>query len=368
MSGHIYGTKPAYIAVIPSQVHVAANTVHWDLFNADAALVVRVLSIRQLPNVTTAVTGVNFDWLLERTTAAGTGGSTITPWLPNTAGTALDADITCRSAVRGRDAIDRPVRLYDRSEETSAATIDLANKGGLELVPALLQAPPVGTGHGIHLNQISGLRCVQVEQRCRKHRVDHRIHSRIADVPATPISRGWSERSRRSTPLRHSRSIPPTSCGRVSSLPAALALPPSNGSAAECRHLDRHHDQLSRRQGGCSRKASPTMTTFQRSSLALARTSPTTMPELRTARPRCRGRLRCRQRDRVRPSVPGRWHGRRRRRRHRAFGSSRMTARFSIPTRRPRRSSSTGPSSPTPSRRVWRHSHSNMRGCSLPHR
>src|SRR5678815_7371 len=74
ISGHIVGSKPIYVAMIPSQVHVAvANTVHWDLFNADATLVCRVLSIRQIPNITTAVTGIVFDWLLERTTAVGTG-------------------------------------------------------------------------------------------------------------------------------------------------------------------------------------------------------------------------------------------------------------------------------------------------------
>src|SRR5688500_6497 len=97
-SGHILGTKPSYLYNIPSQVHVnTANTVHWDMFNADATLVVRVLSIRQLPNITTAVTGIVFDWLLERTTAVGTGGSALTAWEADTAGTDLDADITARS-------------------------------------------------------------------------------------------------------------------------------------------------------------------------------------------------------------------------------------------------------------------------------
>ena len=91
------------------------------------------------------------------------GGSTITPWLPNTAGTALDADITCRSKPSGGATQSTDLFAFTiGSEETSAATIDLANKGGLELVPALLQAPPVGTGHGIQLNQNQGLRCVQV--------------------------------------------------------------------------------------------------------------------------------------------------------------------------------------------------------------
>lgn len=160
--GHIIGTKPIYGALIPSQVHVAvANTVHWDLFNADAALVVRVLSIRQIPNITTAVTGVVFDWLLERTTAVGTGGTTITPWLADTTDTALDADITCRSKPTGGATAGTDIFSYSlSSEETNAATIQIASQGGLELIHPLLL--PVNHGRGLVLRQNQGLRCVQI--------------------------------------------------------------------------------------------------------------------------------------------------------------------------------------------------------------
>src|SRR3972149_3794900 len=71
--GHVLGSKDTYFYSIASQVHVAAaNTIQWDLFNADPALLVRVVSIAQLPNITTAVTGIVFDWSLIRTTAVGT--------------------------------------------------------------------------------------------------------------------------------------------------------------------------------------------------------------------------------------------------------------------------------------------------------
>lgn len=161
-SGHIWGTKPIYAALIPSQVHVAAaNTVHWDLFNADAALIVRALSILQIPNITTAVTGVVFDWLLERTTSAGTGGTVITPWLADTSDTALDVDITCRSKPTGGAAESTNLRNYSlSSEETNAATIQVASLGGLELVPEPLRA--INGGKGLVLLQNQGLRCVQV--------------------------------------------------------------------------------------------------------------------------------------------------------------------------------------------------------------
>jgi hypothetical protein len=160
--GHLWGSKAQFVAMIPSQVHVSvANTVHWDLFNADAAVVIRVISILQIPNVTTAVTGVVFDWLLERTTAVGTGGTAITPWAADTGDTALDADITCRSKPTGGATQSTDLRNYSiSSEETTAATIHLASIGGLELVPASLW--PVNLGKGIVLRQNQGLRCVQV--------------------------------------------------------------------------------------------------------------------------------------------------------------------------------------------------------------
>lgn len=161
-SGHIWGSKDSYSVNIPSQVHVnSANTVHWDLFNADAALVVRVVSIRQIPNITTAVTGVVFDWLLERTTAVGTGGSTVTPWLADLNDTALDADITTRSKPTGGATQSTDLFNYAlSSEETSAATIQIASQGGLELIPTALL--PVNGGPGLVLRQNQGIRCVQV--------------------------------------------------------------------------------------------------------------------------------------------------------------------------------------------------------------
>jgi hypothetical protein len=148
-SGHLLGSKPTYVALIPSQVHVAvANTVHWDLFNNDALLLLRVVSILQIPNITTAVTGVVFDWLLERTTAVGTGGTAITPWLPDLSNTALDADITMRSKPTGGATAGTDLRRYSMSsEETNAATIQLASQGGLELIPPALW--PVNHGPGL---------------------------------------------------------------------------------------------------------------------------------------------------------------------------------------------------------------------------
>lgn len=158
--GHILGSKDTYYYNIASTVHVAvASTVMWDIFNAHATLLMRIKSIRQIPNVTTAVTGIVFDWLLERTTAVGTGGTAQTAWLPDTNQTALDAALTCRlkptgGATQGTDLVNYSIS----SEETNTSTIDIATKMGLEIVPQDL----ITTGQGILLRQNQGIRCVQI--------------------------------------------------------------------------------------------------------------------------------------------------------------------------------------------------------------
>ena len=152
---------PMYFFFLPSQVHVAAaSTVHWDLFNAHASLVVRVLSILQIPDIVTAVTGVATAWLLERTTAVGTGGTPLTAWLADLSVPALNASITARSKPTG--GATQSTDLYSfslSSEETDAGVIQIAARGGLELVPPALRAEAGGAG--IVLRQNQGLRMNQ---------------------------------------------------------------------------------------------------------------------------------------------------------------------------------------------------------------
>lgn len=161
-AGKLVGREATYHYNIASTVHVAvANTVMWDLFNADSSLVVRILSIRQIPNITTAVTGVVFDWLLERTTAVGTGGTVQTSWLADSTQAAMSANVTCRlkpagGATQGIDLFNFSIN----SEETTAATIQIATQGGLELVPT--QLLPQSGGQGIVLRQNEGVRLVQI--------------------------------------------------------------------------------------------------------------------------------------------------------------------------------------------------------------
>ena len=160
--GHIQGSKNDYYFMLASTVHVAAaSTLMWDLFNADASLIVRVHTIQHRVNLETAVTGVGFEWQLLRTTSAGTGGTAQTAWLPDTAQTALDADITCRLKPTGGAAASTSLLwYYNHSEETQAGN-QLAGGGyrGMDIVPPMLG--PDGSRQGIVLRQNQGLRLNQ---------------------------------------------------------------------------------------------------------------------------------------------------------------------------------------------------------------
>jgi hypothetical protein len=162
IDGHILGSKGLFWYDIPEQVHVAAaSTIHWDMFNADASFLIRVLSIRQRPSITTPVTGVAFSWTFQRTTAVGTGGSAITAVLADTSQTALDADVTCRSKPTGGATAGTALRSYSvHSEETNAGVIAIATAGGLELVGPIY-APWSYSERGILLRQNQGLSVTQ---------------------------------------------------------------------------------------------------------------------------------------------------------------------------------------------------------------
>jgi hypothetical protein len=168
-SGHIFGSRDTYFFRVPdaaaSQVHVAAaSTIHWDLFNAHASLLVRVTSILQLPNIVTVVTGVATSWTLQRTSAVGTGGAACTAWLPDTSQTALDAAITCRSKPTGGATPSTILKYYTiHSEETNAATqmLHMMMVGGVaNLVPWELNSMG-NSSHGILLRQNQGISVTQ---------------------------------------------------------------------------------------------------------------------------------------------------------------------------------------------------------------
>jgi hypothetical protein len=161
--GHILGTKAAYVYNIGTMVWVTGgNQVVWDMFNADASLLVRVHSVRLIPDMVTAVaTGVACYFKLARTTAVGTGGSAQTAWAYDTntgVVPTLDADITCRTKPTGGATESTILRnFYQHGEETNTSNQIPSSLGGIELIPELIQ-----NRGGIVLRQNEGLRVVQI--------------------------------------------------------------------------------------------------------------------------------------------------------------------------------------------------------------
>ena len=159
--GSLIGSRPMFFYNIATQVHVAAaSTIHFDLFNAHATLLVRVLSVLQKPDIVTAVTGVATAWNFRRTSAVGTGGTAQTASLPDTSQTALDAAITCRSKPTGGATSASVIKTYQiHSEETNTGTLAIAAQGGLELIPNYLVMPM--DPDGILLRQNQGISVTQ---------------------------------------------------------------------------------------------------------------------------------------------------------------------------------------------------------------
>jgi hypothetical protein len=138
-SGHLYGTKDLYLWWFPTTVHVAAaSTVHWDLFNATGSgKILRIRGIYHHPGLTTAVTGVGFQWNFSRTTAVGTGGTTITGNPADTTNAAIPSQITARQKPTG--GATAGVLIYAphfHSEETNAGN---AIAKALNILPWLEQ-------------------------------------------------------------------------------------------------------------------------------------------------------------------------------------------------------------------------------------
>lgn len=160
--GHIKGSNPVYRMTVLGSA-VGANKVHCDLFNADAALVVKVLSAKVLPDIDTAVTGVvSAEIALTRTTAVGTGGTAHTNDNTaltgiaisrfDTASAALDADITGRLGPTGGATAGALLGVrHVFTEETNAGAALAAMQGAEFISP----------DYPVYLRQNQGLRFVQ---------------------------------------------------------------------------------------------------------------------------------------------------------------------------------------------------------------
>mgnify|MGYP001564368423 CR=1 FL=1 len=128
--GHIKGSRDGFLVWFTPATNAVARRIG-DLFNADAALVVRVQGIWIIPTIT-AVTGANIEYGIRRTSAVGTGGTVETPRPLDTTQAALDADITARSgATGGATEVYKYFSIYSFNEETNAGLVLLAYQNQL---------------------------------------------------------------------------------------------------------------------------------------------------------------------------------------------------------------------------------------------
>lgn len=156
-SGHILTAPNLYwFTMTAFSVHVAAASTNFlDLFNADATVKVRVRSIiHQIQPVVGGNTGTGIRWQILRTTAAGTGGTSLTAVKSDSSLAALDSDITARTNPSGGATAGESLLWYNRSslEVTPAGPVNL---GSPEVLPLLLVKKGIllGQNMGLRINQ-----------------------------------------------------------------------------------------------------------------------------------------------------------------------------------------------------------------------
>lgn len=128
-SGHIVGTKPTWVVQTTNTANVAAaSTVHFDLFNASGSgVILKVCAVFIIPTLT-AVTGVGLTWTIDRTSAVGTGGTTLTPRPYDTANTSLPAQVTARSKPTGGATVNYVMFSPNSSSEETNPYASLSSK------------------------------------------------------------------------------------------------------------------------------------------------------------------------------------------------------------------------------------------------
>lgn len=158
-NGQLLGDLATWLVSTANTAHVAASrTTLLDLFNATSSgVIVKVRGIWIIPTLT-AVTGVGQTYETIRTSAVGTGGTTLTPGKFDTADAALPAQVTARLKPTGGATTDatNPLTLYHNgtSEETIpyASTASVTNHVPLAGTP---YARPIvlREGQGLKIDQ-----------------------------------------------------------------------------------------------------------------------------------------------------------------------------------------------------------------------
>jgi hypothetical protein len=152
--GHLYDTLPTYYYNRDGAAG-AANQRTIDLFNASGSgVILRVKKLFLFHNQT-AITGIGHTFEVRRTSAVGTGGTSITAVKADTANANVPAQVTARaSATGGATEGDVLFRIATNPEETLPAA---AIHPGLNWIPEgpNIQEPLLREGEGFLVKQIT---------------------------------------------------------------------------------------------------------------------------------------------------------------------------------------------------------------------
>ncbi len=150
--GHIIGSRDDFLCWFTPATNAANRSVA-DLFNADAAVIVRVRGIWIVPTLT-AITGVPIGFDINRTSAVGTGGTAETPRPLDTGQAALDADITARSgATGGATLVYKYLTAYCLNDETNAGAGILAYQNQLPTFGGRIAEIVLRQNQGVQVKQ-----------------------------------------------------------------------------------------------------------------------------------------------------------------------------------------------------------------------
>lgn len=155
-AGNIYGTADTFIAATGNSANVAAaRTTHFDLFNAvGSGKVLEVVGLFIIPTLA-AVAGVGLTWELIKTSAVGTGGTTLTPRAMDSTNAALPGGVTARSKPTGGASTNFILSYQNTSSEETSPYAGMASILNHLTFAQMLDAQSliIREGEGIKLDQ-----------------------------------------------------------------------------------------------------------------------------------------------------------------------------------------------------------------------
>jgi hypothetical protein len=154
-NGHISGSMADYLVSFPAATNTATRELG-EIFNASASLIIRVRGIWIIPTQT-AITGAAVSWDVNKISAVGTGGSTVTPRPMDSANSVTLTSVTCAHTSTGGATLSHlwfPVFLFN--EETAAPVGLIAYQNQLPVLGDTVCEIVLRQNEGIQVKSTAG--------------------------------------------------------------------------------------------------------------------------------------------------------------------------------------------------------------------